>query len=85
MMGQHFNQSDSVTGMLYYINLIFTTIFSTELILRFMALRWYYFSNGWNVFDLIIVVLSIVGELFFLVKLLFFLNLYLDFYFVDIL
>ena len=35
-------------------------MFILEAILKILALNKYYFMNGWNVFDLIIVVASIV-------------------------
>ena len=45
-----------------YFNIVFTCIFIIEAILRIIALRWGYFQQRWNVFDFVIVVLSIVGK-----------------------
>lgn len=45
-----------------YFNIVFTLIFIIEAILRIIALRRGYFLHPWNVFDFIIVVLSIIGE-----------------------
>ena len=46
----------------HYLNIVFTVIFIVEAILRIIALRWRYFQYPWNVFDFIIVILSIVGK-----------------------
>lgn len=65
MMFQHYQQSDEYSEMLYVTNLVFTVIFSMELILRIVALRQQYFLDRWNIFDLVIVILSLIGELVF--------------------
>ena len=58
------NQSSIfVSGSSRYLNYIFTGIFIIEAIIRLIAMRLDYFKLGWNVFDFIIVVFSIVGEL----------------------
>lgn len=58
------NQSSMfVSGPSQYLNYIFTGIFIIEAIIRLIAMRLDYFKLGWNVFDFIIVVFSIVGEL----------------------
>ena len=45
-----------------YFNIVFTCIFIIEAILRIIALRWGYFQQHWNVFDFVVVVLSIIGR-----------------------
>ena len=45
------------------VNIIFTTIFTLEALVKIIGLRWHYFRRPWNVFDFIIVILSIVGKL----------------------
>jgi hypothetical protein len=40
----------------------FIVIFSAECILKIFALRQYYFKEHWNVFDFIVVILSILGN-----------------------
>ena len=47
---------------LQYFNIVFTCIFIIEAILRIFALRLGYFMHSWNVFDFVIVVLSIIGK-----------------------
>lgn len=61
MMVQHYDQPHEVKQVLDYLNIVFTVIFIVEAILRIIALRWRYFQYPWNVFDFIIVILSIVG------------------------
>lgn len=57
------NQSSIfVTGPSRYLNYIFTGIFIIEAIIRLIAMRLDYFKMGWNVFDFVIVVFSIVGK-----------------------
>ncbi|KAJ8304693.1 hypothetical protein KUTeg_018276 [Tegillarca granosa] len=58
---EHYKQSDTVTEVLSILNIIFTTIFLLECIVKLVGLRLHYFRVGWNVFDFIIVVLSLIG------------------------
>uniref|UniRef100_A0A3P8V5L0 Voltage-dependent L-type calcium channel subunit alpha n=1 Tax=Cynoglossus semilaevis TaxID=244447 RepID=A0A3P8V5L0_CYNSE len=58
---QHCNQSDHVTKLSDMLNLIFTVLFTVEMILKLMAFKARgYFGDPWNVFDFIIVVGSVV-------------------------
>lgn len=54
-------QSDKKEEILYWINVVFILIFTTECILKIIALRRHYFSIGWNIFDFVVVILSILG------------------------
>ena len=55
----HFDATKEFLDVTNVLNLIFTGIFTAEAILKIYALRKYYFYDGWNVFDFIIVVLSL--------------------------
>lgn len=44
------------------LNTIFIVIFSSECLLKIFALRYHYFKEPWNLFDFVVVILSIVGE-----------------------
>jgi len=47
------------------VNLVFTSIFSAELVLRVAALRWYFFTGSewrWNYFDSFLVMTSVMQE-----------------------
>nr|XP_057939489.1 dihydropyridine-sensitive L-type skeletal muscle calcium channel subunit alpha-1-like isoform X2 [Doryrhamphus excisus] len=58
---QHCNQSDHVTKLSDILNLIFTVLFTVEMILKLMAFKAKgYFGDPWNVFDFIIVIGSVV-------------------------
>ena len=43
-------------------NWVFTGIFTAEAIVKLIALRQHYFKKAWNVFDFIIVVSSVIGN-----------------------
>ncbi|XP_075683458.1 sodium channel protein type 5 subunit alpha-like [Rhinoderma darwinii] len=61
MMVETDEQSDYIDNLLYNINLAFVVIFSGECLFKILALRYYYFTIGWNIFDFVVVILSIVG------------------------
>ncbi|XP_073686754.1 sodium channel protein type 5 subunit alpha-like [Garra rufa] len=61
MMVETDEQSPSIEYILYYINLAFIVIFTTECIIKLIALRCYFFTVSWNIFDFVVVILSIVG------------------------
>lgn len=62
MMVETDDQSEQTETVLYWVNFIFIVVFTTEFLLKLFALRHYYFTNGWNIFDVVVVILSIVGE-----------------------
>ncbi|XP_066487470.1 sodium channel protein type 5 subunit alpha-like isoform X4 [Tiliqua scincoides] len=62
MMVETDDQSQEKVNILYKINLVFVAIFTAECIFKMLALRHYYFTNGWNIFDFVVVILSIVGS-----------------------
>ncbi|MGH0180273.1 UNVERIFIED_CONTAM: hypothetical protein FKN15_003628 [Acipenser sinensis] len=61
MMVETDDQSKEMENILYWINFIFIIAFTAEFVLKLFALRHYYFTNGWNIFDVVVVILSIVG------------------------
>ncbi len=61
MMVETADQSEQKNLVLYWINVVFICIFTGECLLKMISLRHYYFTNGWNVFDFIVVILSIIG------------------------
>ncbi|XP_036420007.1 sodium channel protein type 4 subunit alpha B isoform X3 [Colossoma macropomum] len=61
MMVETDEQSEEMENILFYINFVFIVIFTGECVLKVIALRQYYFSVGWNIFDFIVVILSILG------------------------
>ncbi|XP_030743654.1 sodium channel protein type 9 subunit alpha [Echinops telfairi] len=61
MMVEKEGQSVYMTGVLYWINVVFIILFTGECVLKLISLRHYYFTVGWNIFDFVVVILSIVG------------------------
>ncbi|XP_015423799.1 PREDICTED: LOW QUALITY PROTEIN: sodium channel protein type 5 subunit alpha [Myotis davidii] len=61
MMVETDDQSLEKINILGKINLLFVVIFTGECIIKMGALRHYYFTNSWNIFDFVVVILSIVG------------------------
>jgi len=63
MAAEHHGQPNSVTSTLAYVNQVFIAIFALECVLKLLALRWYYFREPWNIFDFVVVLMSIAGQL----------------------
>ncbi|XP_034006158.1 sodium channel protein type 4 subunit alpha-like [Trematomus bernacchii] len=61
MAMEHYPMTDEFNGMLSIGNLVFSGIFTAEMLLKIIALDpYYYFQTGWNIFDSIIVCLSLM-------------------------
>lgn len=63
MMVETDEQSTEKELILYWVNVVFIIIFTSECSLKIIALRQHYFAVGWNIFDFVVVILSIVGQL----------------------
>uniref|UniRef100_A0A3B4EF08 Sodium channel protein n=1 Tax=Pygocentrus nattereri TaxID=42514 RepID=A0A3B4EF08_PYGNA len=61
MMVETEEQSESQEAILHWINVIFIALFTMECALKMISLRQYFFTVGWNIFDFVVVILSIVG------------------------
>ncbi|MBN3324782.1 SCN5A protein, partial [Atractosteus spatula] len=61
MMVETDDQSKRMEDILNKINLAFIVIFTGECCIKIMALRCYFFTVGWNIFDFVVVILSIVA------------------------
>ncbi|XP_024922114.1 LOW QUALITY PROTEIN: sodium channel protein type 4 subunit alpha B-like [Cynoglossus semilaevis] len=61
MMVETDEQSGHTKSILDKINLGFITIFTTECVIKLLALRCYFFTAAWNIFDFVVIILSIVG------------------------
>ncbi|KAI7797887.1 putative voltage-dependent L-type calcium channel subunit alpha-1D, partial [Triplophysa rosa] len=58
---QHYEQSKLFNFVMDILNMIFTTLFTIEMIIKLLALRpYHYFIDAWNSFDAMIVVGSLV-------------------------
>ncbi len=62
MMVESDEQSARMETILNNINLAFIVIFTTECLIKIFALRCYFFTISWNIFDFVVVILSIVGK-----------------------
>lgn len=62
MMVETDDQSKETEEVLYWVNFFFIVVFTGEFLLKLFSLRHYYFTNGWNIFDVVVVILSIVGK-----------------------
>uniref|UniRef100_A0A672F887 Sodium channel protein n=1 Tax=Salarias fasciatus TaxID=181472 RepID=A0A672F887_SALFA len=61
MMVETDDQTPEMDKILYWINVVFIVLFTGECVLKMISLRHYYFTIGWNIFDFVVVILSIVG------------------------
>ncbi|KAJ8277576.1 hypothetical protein GJAV_G00076860 [Gymnothorax javanicus] len=61
MMVETDEQPKNMETILNNINLAFIVIFTAECIIKITALRCYFFTVSWNIFDFVVVILSIVG------------------------
>ena len=50
-----------MSSALSIINTVFIVIFTGECVLKLFGLRLYYFKIPWNIFDFVVVILSILG------------------------
>lgn len=62
MMVETDEQSPQMEHILNNVNLAFIVVFTIECLIKIVALRYYFFTVGWNIFDFVVVILSIVGE-----------------------
>ncbi|KAI8511058.1 Scn1ap [Branchiostoma belcheri] len=67
MMIEHYGQTQEFTDNLALVNIVFIAIFTWEMVWKMTAFGFKYFSQGWNIFDCVVVVMSILGLLLFLV------------------
>ncbi|KYM97213.1 Sodium channel protein para [Cyphomyrmex costatus] len=61
MTMDHYQQSETFGKVLDYLNMIFIVIFTSECLMKIFALRYHYFKEPWNLFDFVVVILSILG------------------------
>ncbi|XP_078264762.1 sodium channel protein type 4 subunit alpha-like [Rhinoraja longicauda] len=63
MACDHYGQSKMFALVLNRFNALFAALFTVEAILKLLGQRQYYFTQAWNIFDFLVVVLSLVGIL----------------------
>ncbi|NXK71417.1 SCN4A protein, partial [Amazona guildingii] len=55
------NNQENVKNVLNNINRFFVAVFTGECVIKILALRHYFFTCGWNIFDLVVVIISLVS------------------------
>ena len=60
-MCDHYDQTPEWTFVLDNFNLFFIVVFTSEMLLKIFALRYHYFTEPWNLFDFVVVLLSLAG------------------------
>ncbi|OPJ85261.1 hypothetical protein AV530_011713 [Patagioenas fasciata monilis] len=55
------SNQNGTKDVLNKINFFFVVVFTGECVIKILALRHYFFTSGWNLFDLAVVVLSLVS------------------------
>ena len=58
---EHYQQNDTWQFVLESFNVFFIVVFTTEMLLKMFALRQHYFTVGWNQFDFVVVMLSLMS------------------------
>ncbi|KAM7365209.1 hypothetical protein PAMP_016155 [Pampus punctatissimus] len=58
---EHHEQPKELTDVLWISNIVFVLIFVVEMILKLLAVTWAYFKDRNNVFDFIIIIISLLG------------------------
>ncbi|XP_062583302.1 sodium channel protein 1 brain-like isoform X2 [Saccostrea cucullata] len=61
MAVDHYKMTEYVSNILDILNILFTTIFTLESVIKIIGLRHHYFRQPWNVFDFVVVVVSLVS------------------------
>ena len=60
----HYQQSPTWTMVLDNFNLFFIVIFTSEMLMKMFALRHHYFKDAWNLFDFVVVMMSLLSLFF---------------------
>ncbi|XP_039614029.1 sodium channel protein type 1 subunit alpha-like [Polypterus senegalus] len=63
MTSDHYEQTEAYSNVQNVINILFTALFSIEAVLKILGLRLYYFTQAWNIFDILVIITSIIGNL----------------------
>ena len=64
MCMDHYQQSKTWTMVLENFNLFFIVIFTSEMLMKMFALRHHYFKDAWNLFDFVVVMMSLLSLFF---------------------
>ena len=62
MAVEHHRQTQNFEIALAYVNIVFITIFTIECVMKLLGFRQHYFKEPWNIFDFIVVVVSLLSK-----------------------
>ena len=65
---EYYDAPDEFENALAYVNTVFITIFTLECIMKLLGIRFHYFKEPWNIFDFIVVIISLLSEWKYLCK-----------------
>ncbi|KRX08462.1 hypothetical protein PPERSA_12943 [Pseudocohnilembus persalinus] len=54
-------QNDELADIISAINIVFLVIFTLECVIKIIAFKSYYFFDSWNIFDFVVVILTLIG------------------------
>ncbi|XP_022243584.1 sodium channel protein para-like [Limulus polyphemus] len=58
---EHYRQAEMFELIVERLNIFFIAVFTAECVLKIFALRLHYFKEPWNIFDFVVVILSVIG------------------------
>ena len=61
MMTTYAGESQTVKTIHEWLHMVFTGLFMVEAVAKLIAYKWQYFKSNWNMFDFLLVILSIVS------------------------
>lgn len=64
IMIQSDEQSQNMNIALCWINLVLIILYTGECVLKLIAFHCNYFTIGWNIFDFMVVIFSVIGKIF---------------------
>ena len=58
---EHYDMDEKLQQVIDTLNRLFIVIFTLEVVLKFIGLRLYFFQAPWNIFDLVVIIVSILA------------------------
>ena len=60
-----YNEPEDLVAVMEWVNIVFTLIYTVEMVIKLFAYKRKYFHDGWNIFDFMIVMFAYTGLLSF--------------------
>ena len=61
MAFEYYNQPVTNENIFNIISTVFATVFSLEMIFKLIGLKQHFFRNMWNVYDLLVTIICLIG------------------------